>query len=218
MQIGSRNFLSFVTCLGRDFLRSREQQVVIAIMTRLSFSLSIMSLPIALTALIVSGSIVAAKPASTASAAPAGQQATLLASFSDWGAYATGQGKGRICYALSQPKARLPANLKDTPGYLFVSHRPAEKVRNEVSFVMGFDLKEGTDHQAVIGTTQIALLSKGGNIWVKNPADEPRLIDAMRKGADLYVKGTSKRNNPTTDRYSLKGLDDALERVQKECP
>ena len=53
--------------------------------------------------------------------------------------------KGRICYVLAQPKTREPASLKRDPGYAFISDRPAEGVRNEVSFIMGFDVAGGAD-------------------------------------------------------------------------
>ncbi len=150
-------------------------------------------------------------------ASPGGGQAALLQSFGDWGAYATTASRGRICYALSQPKSRSPANLKDTPGYLFVATRPAEKVRNEISLIMNFDLKEGVDHQAVIGSNQFALVAKGKNLWVKNPAEEGRMVEAMKKASEMTIKGTSAKNNATADRYSLKGFGEALDRVQKEC-
>jgi hypothetical protein len=156
------------------------------------------------------------KPA-PGSASPGGGQATLVQSFGDWGVYTTANPKAKVCYALSQPKARTPANLKDLPGYMFVATRPAEKVRNEISLIMNFDLKEGADHQAIMGRDQFVLVAKGKNLWVKNPAEEGRVVEAMKRANDLVVKGTSAKNNTTSDRYSLKGFGEALERVQKEC-
>ncbi|HZB63552.1 MAG TPA: invasion associated locus B family protein, partial [Microvirga sp.] len=90
-------------------------------------------------------------------------------------------------------------------------------VRNEISLIMNFDLKENADHQAVIGRDQFTLVAKGKNLWVKNPAEERRVIEAMKRANDLVVKGVSARSNATQDRYSLKGFGDALERVQQEC-
>jgi Invasion associated locus B (IalB) protein len=159
-----------------------------------------------------------AKPAAAGgAAAPAGGQAKALQAYGDWEAHAAGTGRTRVCYALSKPKSRLPANLKDVVGYLFVATRPAEKVRNEISMIMNFDLKESAEHQVVIGREQFALAAKGKNLWVKNPAEERRVIEAMKRANDLTVKGVSAKNNATTDKYSLKGFEDALERVQKEC-
>lgn len=156
-----------------------------------------------------------AKPA----AAPGGGQATLLASYGDWGAYATqGSGKSRICYALAQPKERLPKTLKRDPGYLFVSFRPADHVKNEIAVMMGFPTKDGGEAEAAIGSTTFALITKDQNAWVKDLAEEAQVVAAMAKGQTLLVKAVSRRGNATTDRYSLAGFGHALERVRKECP
>ena len=71
--------------------------------------------------------------------APAAKPA-LVATYGDWSVFQSQSGKARICYALAQPKERDPADLKRDPGYAFISERPAEGVRNEISFIMGFDV------------------------------------------------------------------------------
>lgn len=155
----------------------------------------------------------AAKPPPT----PGGGQAMLLATFGDWGAYASQQGKSKICFALSQPKEREPKNLNRDPAYLFVTTWPAEGVRNEVSLVMGFAAKDGTDAQALVGQSAFALVTKSENAWVKNPAEEGQVLSAFTRGDKLLVKVESKRGNKLTDEYSLKGFVQSLERVKKEC-
>lgn len=150
--------------------------------------------------------------------APAGQgQALLLETAGKWQAFSSQQGRSKICYALSKAESRSPANLKDVEGLLFVSSRPAEGVRNEISFVMNFDLKEDVEHQAIIGNDRFALVAKGQNMWLKNPAEEGRMLDALRRGAGLEIKGTSKRGNPTSDKYSLAGLNQTVKRAEDAC-
>ena len=39
----------------------------------------------------------------------------------------------------------------------------------------------------------------------------------MKRANDLVVKGASAKGNATSDRYSLKGFGDALDRVQKDA-
>jgi invasion protein IalB len=150
--------------------------------------------------------------------APGGGQATLLASFGDWGAYAAQRDKSKLCYAMTQPKNREPKNLNRDPAYLFVSSQPADGVRNEVSLVMGFPAKDGVDATAAVGQANFALVTKVANAWVKNPAEEGRVIDALKKGDKLVVRSESKRGSKLTDEYSLKGFNEALARVQRECP
>jgi hypothetical protein len=160
----------------------------------------------------------------------------LVASFGDWGVYQTQATKGRVCYTLAQPKDRAPADLKRDPAYAFISDRPGEGVRNEISFIMGFDVVNPPDDAgaaaaadskkkpaakeatAIVGDQSFELLAKSANLWVKNAAKESQLVGEMRKGSKLEVKATSKRGNTTTDTYSLVGFAQALDRVQKDCP
>ncbi len=90
----------------------------------------------------------ATKPAKSAAKTEKKDEASkpaLVATFGDWNVFVGDSGKGKICYTLAQPKSRDPASLKRDPGYAFISDRPAEGVRNEVSFIMGFDVAGGAD-------------------------------------------------------------------------
>lgn len=159
------------------------------------------------------------KPEAASPADAGGGKPLLAATFGDWGAYTTMSGKTKVCYALGQPKERLPSGLKRDPAFLFISRRTAEGVKNEISFGMGFDLKEGTTvGTAEVGSAKVDLVAKGPNAWVKNPAEETTLLDAMKKGSRLVVKAASKKNNVTSDSYSLNGLAQAWEKVLKDCP
>ncbi len=147
--------------------------------------------------------------------APAGP--ALIAQYGDWGVYVSQAARTKICYALSQPKERQPTALKRDPGYFFVSTRPGENVKNEVSIIAGFRIKEGSDAIADIGGTAFTLYTRTDSAWVRNVAEEARLVDTLRRGRDLTVKSTSARGNATTDKYSLTGFAQALDRVAQEC-
>ena len=151
-----------------------------------------------------------------AAAGPAGTY--LIASYGDWGAYTSGKDKTKVCYALSQPKDRLPKGLNRDPAYIFVSNRPGDGTRNEFSVIVGYGLKPGSPSTATVGTANFQMLTKDKSAWLRNAAEEAQLLDAMRKGKDLVIKGMSGKGNETTDRYSLSGLAQALDRAQKECP
>ncbi len=159
------------------------------------------------------------QPAAAAAASAEPGKPTLVATIGDWGVYVT-TGGAKQCYALAQPKDRLPKELKRDPAYLFISSRPSEKVRNEVSIIMGFDVKstEKTPAEAAVGADKFALASQGSHLWVRDTAKTGAIVDSLRKGGKLTVKAPSLRGNVTTDSYSLTGIGGALDRVQKECP
>ncbi|HSI41235.1 MAG TPA: invasion associated locus B family protein [Xanthobacteraceae bacterium] len=151
------------------------------------------------------------------SAAAAQGAPKLVQQFGDWGVYLDQSGPGKICYALSQPKKREPEGLNRDPAYFFVSSRTAENVRNEISVIAGFPLKEDSAATLTIGPTSFQLYTRESGAWVRNVAEEARLVDALRKGRDVVVKTTSRRGNVTTDTYSLSGLGAAVDRAAQEC-
>lgn len=160
----------------------------------------------------------AKKPALPAAPAPT-EQAVLLGQFGDWGAYKAAPGGKKVCFALSKPTSATtePAGRKRDPSYAFVSTRPAEKVKNEVSVIVGYAQRAGVDASATIGTANYVLYTQNDGAWVKNAAEEPQMVDAMRKGADLVIRSESALGTKTTDTYSLKGIAQALEKVAEEC-
>lgn len=160
----------------------------------------------------------APKPAAPAAANPA-SGATLLGQFGDWGAYTASPGGKKVCFALGKPNSSStnPPNRPRDPAYLFVSTRPAEKVKEEVSVIIGYPFKAGSEAAVQIGSTNFALYTQNDGAWIKNAAEEARMVETMRKGADAVVKGESGRGTKTTDTFSLKGLEQALTRVAQEC-
>jgi hypothetical protein len=222
-------------------------------MTRLVLS-SLRAIGVAVAAICVASALLppavaatkAAKPTPKSGAKEEASKPSLVATFGDWNVFVGQVGKGRICYTLAQPKSREPASLTRDPGYAFISDRPSEGVRNEVSFIMGFDVSGGdtteskTDAKpaekpsksdaksktsaaasapvALVDQASFEMLPKGGNLWVKNAAKESALITEMRKGVKLVIKAASLRGHQSIDTYSLGGFAQAMDRLQKECP
>jgi hypothetical protein len=157
----------------------------------------------------------AAPPAADGAAQPA-----LLGMFGDWGAYTASPGGKKICFALAKPSKSetTPPHRPRDPAFLFVSTRPAEKVKDEVSLIIGYGFKPNTDATLELAGATYAMYTQSDGAWIKNAAEEPKLIDAMRKGGDLTIKGTSARGTGTLDVFSLKGLAQALDKVGQECP
>ena len=160
----------------------------------------------------------AAKPAPKPKSEPT-ESAVLLGQFGDWVAYTASPGGKKICFALAKPASAVtdPAGRKRDPSYAFVSTRPAEKVKNEVSVIVGYPQKSGVDASATIGTATFVLYTQNDGAWVKNAAEEAQMIEAMRKGSELVIKSISSHGTKTTDTYSLKGIAEALDKVAEEC-
>ena len=148
-----------------------------------------------------------------------GAEPTLIGQFGTWGAYsATPNGK-HVCFALAKPTASKtnPPNRPRDPAYAFVSTRPAEKVVNEVSIMIGYMLKPGSESTVEVGGASYAMYTQGDGLWIKNAAEEDQMVQAMRRSADAIVKGVSAKGTETTDTFSLKGLAQALDRLGQDC-
>ena len=160
-----------------------------------------------------------APPSKQAAPAPGGGHPTLLGQYGDWGAYAAASGGGKVCYALATPASTRtnPANRPRDAIYLFISTRPGENVHNEVSVLIGYQLKPDSEVNVEIGNNKFVMYTKADGAWLSNAAEEARMVETMRKGTDIVITGTSARGTQSTDRYSLKGLSQALDRTAKEC-
>lgn len=161
----------------------------------------------------------AAKPETAAAAAAGGAEPTLIGQFGTWGAYAATPNGKKVCFALAKPSSSKtnPPNRPRDPAYAFVSTRPAEKVVNEVSIMIGYMLKPGSESTIEVGGASYAMYTQGDGLWIKNAAEEERMVDAMRKSADATVKGVSAKGTETIDVFSLKGLSQALDRLAQDC-
>jgi hypothetical protein len=169
-----------------------------------------------------------AKPAKPAEAAPAkpatppnvgGVKPTLLGQYGEWGAYTASPGGKKVCFAIAKPTSSqtIPPDRPRNPIYMFISTRPAEKVSNEVSIIIGYPFKPGTEASAAVGATSYALYTQQDGAWIKNAAEEALMVDAMRAGQSAVVKGVSAKGTQSSDAFSLKGLAQALDRVGQEC-
>ena len=161
----------------------------------------------------------AAKPAPAAAKPVADNEPKLLGQYGEWGAYTATPAGNKLCFALAKPGSSqtIPPNRPRDPAFLFISTRPGEKVKDEISLIIGYPIKPNTDVTAAVGATGFALYTQEDGAWVKNAPDEPKMVEAMRKGADVVVKGESGRGTKTTDTFSLKGIAQALDRVGQEC-
>jgi hypothetical protein len=161
----------------------------------------------------------AVKPETKPAAAITGSEPTLIGQFGTWGAYSAAPNGKKVCFALAKPTSSKtnPPNRPRDPAYAFVSTRPAEKVTNEVSVMIGYPLKPGSESTLEVGGATYAMYTQGDGLWIKNAAEEGRMVDAMRKAADVVVKGVSTKGTETTDTFSLKGLSQALDRLAQDC-
>ena len=140
-----------------------------------------------------------------------------LGKFKDWESFILSQEGAKICFAQSIPVIKAPKKFKRDPSRLFVSFRPAEDVKNEVSVTNGYEFKLKAPVAAKSGKKSYDLFSKGRFAWVVDDGDEKKLISTMRTASRLMIIGDSEKGTQTTDHYSMMGFTKAYNSAKKSC-
>lgn len=140
-----------------------------------------------------------------------------IGSFKEWDAYEYINNGTKLCYLHTQPQKKEPASAKRGEIYILVTHKPKEKIRNEVSIYFGYPLKQNVVAQAVIDGHVIDMFTHEEAAWAADAATDQKLVTALRKGRTLVVKGESTRGTKTTDTYDLHGFTAALQAIDKAC-
>ena len=146
-------------------------------------------------------------------AAAAAQSPTRIKQFDAWGAYSYNSGNSKVCYVLSVPTAKNPANVDHGDIFFLVSQRPGQNISYEPQAMMGYPLKEASKVEVDVDGNKFTLFTRGNSAWVENAAQEPQLVAAMRAGSTMTVKATSRRGTATSYSYSLKGVTAALNQI-----
>jgi len=140
-----------------------------------------------------------------------------IGKFKDWETFILSQEGSKICFAQSIPVVRAPKKLKRDPSRLFVSFRPAENIKNEVSVTNGYEFKPKAPVAAKSGKKTYDLFSKGRFAWVVDNEDEAKLIVTMKKASRLMIIGNTNKGDQTTDHYSMMGFTKAYNTARKSC-
>ena len=127
------------------------------------------------------------------------------------------------CWIVSAPKSSVntkdgkvvAVNRGDT--LLFVSFRPGTEVQGEVSFTGGYPFKEGTTVNLKIGSASYELFVDGEWAWPATPADDAKIVTAMKRGTQAVLTARSSRGTQTRDTFSLLGFTAAIEDAEKRC-
>ena len=103
-----------------------------------------------------------------------------LGKFKDWESFILVQGESKVCFAQSIPVVRAPKKFKRDPSRLFVSFRPVENIKNEISVTNGYEFQQKAPVKAKSGKKAYDLFSKGRFAWVVDNEDEAKLIATMK--------------------------------------
>lgn len=170
----------------------------------------------------VVGAIVGFVVAVTSSGHALAQQ-QVIASHQDWRAYRDQEDGQPLCYIGSLPKKEEGDYTSRGDSYVLVTIRPAEKPEGVVTVEAGYAYQESSKVDVGIGDKSFELYTRNrdsdgkGDAWAFGDAGDKALIEAMKAGERMVVKGTSSRGTLTTDTYSLLGFTAAHNAIRDAC-
>lgn len=128
------------------------------------------------------------------------------------------------CWSVSSPKETVntrdgrPVAVNRGDILMFVAFRPGSDVAAEISFTGGYEFREGSTVTVEISGSSFELFTENNWAWPATPADDAKVITAMKRGAQAVVTGVSQRSGTTTkDTFSLLGFTAALEEAEARC-
>lgn len=145
------------------------------------------------------------------------QAPELIGNYGDWAAYSFAENGNKVCYMVSQPKKAEGNYSKRGDVFALVTHRPGENTKNVFSYITGYTFKEGSDVTVNVNDERYTLFTQKDMAWTPDQSTDNKMTDALRKGSNMIVKGTSSRGTLTTDTFSLKGSGGAHDAISKAC-
>lgn len=139
----------------------------------------------------------------------------VVAVHADWQVVVAETNRGKVCYAAGSPRFRRPEGAVRGRAFVFVTTRPDDRVRDEVSVMFGFEAAERS--RIEVGGETFALSGDAEGAWIAELEDEARLVRTMRGEAQMVLRSRSELGEDTVDTYSLKGFGDALDQARREC-
>ena len=150
-------------------------------------------------------------------AAPAAQPERVAVS-KGWSVYRIGSGAERECFAHAAPEKSEGKYGSRGEVMVQISHRPAQKVRDEVSFTAGYTFKPGSALEVEIDKRKFLLFTHEDRAYARDSGADHALTGAMKQGKGMITRGVSSRGTATVDRYSLAGFASAHLSLDKACP
>ncbi len=136
--------------------------------------------------------------------------------FKNWESFIAETDKGKICFAQTMPTKRAPAAVKREKSKLFVTFRPTEEIKDEVSLTSGHDYKTSSV-TASSGKRRYSFFSQKNFAWLLDDQEEKKFIQLMKKATDIIVKARTTNGAETTDHYSMMGFTKAYNTAKKTC-
>jgi len=140
-----------------------------------------------------------------------------IGKFKDWETFTVTENNNKICFAQSIPILRAPKKFERNPSRLFISFRPTEDIKDEVSATSGYTFQKEKIVKAKTGKKTFDFFAQENFAWILDTEEEQKFIQAMKKASRVMIIGRTDKGKQTIDHYSLMGFTKAYNTAKKNC-
>ena len=165
---------------------------------------------------LIIATLVAASIAVPAAIAQSGKT-KVVETFRDWTLFNHSSSDRNVCFISSQPREYKPDDYTRQRSHFYVSAWPKDGVKAEISAKFGKPLSDGSEVKIRIGSARYTLFTKGDQAFLEDPAQQPKLINAMRRGREMIVSGLAADGTSIEDVYSPSGVSAGINSLRRTC-
>lgn len=140
-----------------------------------------------------------------------------IANTGAWRGYTFEENGKTVCYMIAQPEKSEGNYTQRGPVHLFVNQRPAMKIFDEVLLVTGYTFEKDSTVKVTIGNRDFTMITDGERAWMESAATDKQIVESMKRGTGMTVRGVSSRGTRTADTYSLSGFSATYKTVRDAC-
>lgn len=140
-----------------------------------------------------------------------------LATFKDWSVFVHDAETDRICFAAAEASDKSPKSVNHGDIFFLVATWKSGAATNQPSFRVGYNLQDASSPTIRIGSEKFDMYVAENEGFIESAAAEQKLVNAMRKGADMKISAMSSRGTATNYVVSLSGVSAALDRAAEAC-
>ena len=145
------------------------------------------------------------------------EEVKKLGKHKDWETYVVNSSSGKVCFAQSKPVLQAPKN-NPREARLFISFRPGENIKNEISITSGYNYNNKNSVTAISGKNKYKFdIIQESFAWITDKKFENRMIKTMKKGSRIMIKAHNQKGSQTIDHYSLLGFTKAYNKAKDSC-
>lgn len=137
--------------------------------------------------------------------------------YRDWSVFTREADGDTICFVATEAQEKSPQSVNHGDVFFLIASWKSGVATNQPSLMTGYNLRDAPAPTLRIGSDKWDMYVSENEAFIESANEESRLINAMRRGADMRVSAVSSRGTATSYVISLQGVTAALERAREAC-